>query len=104
MSYSMYHWDGPGAIPHHDHILGIRALDMIQWTPGSGHPPPEDRSWWPLYHKTIEAGKKLYIGEVTLDGLRALAREFGPRLRRFLIGMSVAGPREAERAIALAET
>lgn len=102
VSYSMYHWDGPGAIPHHDHLLGIRRLDMIQWTPGSGHPPAEDRTWWPLYHKTIDAGKKLYIGGVTMEGLGRLSAEFGPRLRRFLLGIGVADAREAEEAIAIA--
>ena len=34
LDYSMYHWDGPGAIPHHDHLLSIPKLNMIQWTPG----------------------------------------------------------------------
>jgi 5-methyltetrahydrofolate--homocysteine methyltransferase len=103
VSYSMYHWDGPGAIPHHDHLLGIPHLDMIQWTPGSGHPPIEDPTWWPLYHKTVDAGKRLFIGGVTMEGLGRLAAEFGPRLRRFLIGMDVRTAAEAEKAIALAE-
>jgi len=48
VSYSMYHWDGPGAIPHHDHLLSIPNLDMIQWTPGAGVEPCEHERWWPL--------------------------------------------------------
>lgn len=103
VSYSMYHWDGPGAIPHHRHLLGLESLDMIQWTPGSGQPPVEDRQWWPLYHRTIDAGKKVYIAGVSMEGLHALQREFGRSLRRFLIGMSVGSPAEAAAAVAVAE-
>jgi len=36
VNYCMYHWDGPSAIPHHDHLLSIPRLSMLQWTPGAG--------------------------------------------------------------------
>jgi hypothetical protein len=55
VSYCMYHWDGPGALRHHDHLLALPALDMIQWTPGAGVEPTWHRRWWPYYRKTIEA-------------------------------------------------
>ena len=58
LDYCMYHWDGPGAIAHHRHLLSIPHLSMIQWTPGSGVDPVMSPKWWPLYHKTVEAGKK----------------------------------------------
>ncbi|MBS3762988.1 MAG: hypothetical protein KGZ25_06765, partial [Planctomycetes bacterium] len=58
VNYSMYHWDGPGAIPHHDHLLSIDPLPMLQWTPGAGQEPTWHRKWWPMYHKTFDAGKK----------------------------------------------
>ncbi len=103
VSYSMYHWDGPGALPHHDHLLSIPALDMIQWTAGAGAEPPADRRWWPYYHKTVEAGKKLFIRCDTLDSLHALKREFGSRLKQFLIGMTAASPAEATALLKAAE-
>jgi 5-methyltetrahydrofolate--homocysteine methyltransferase len=96
VDYCMYHWDGPAAIPHHDHLLSLPELTMIQWTPGAGNTSPTDKRWWPLYHKTLEAGKKLMIGVEDLQGLRALRREFGPRLKQFLISMRAQSLEEAE--------
>lgn len=85
VSYCMYHWDGPGAIPHHDHLLGIPNLDMLQWTPGAGASTAADPIWWPMHHKTIDAGKKLYIGVVNKEELLALKKEFGPKMKQMLI-------------------
>jgi len=87
VSYSMYHWDGPGAIRHLDHLLSIPKLDMIQWTPGATAEPVHDKRWWPLYHKILDAGKKVYTpGCDGLEAVQSLKKEFGPRLKQFLIG------------------
>ncbi|MBN1346909.1 MAG: hypothetical protein JXQ73_29740 [Phycisphaerae bacterium] len=103
VSYSMYHWDGPGAIKHLDHLLGLPKLDMIQWTPGAGQPPPDHERWWPLYHRIIAAGKKVYCtscaGE---ESLKAMRTEFGPGLRHFLIAMSAESPRQADNILEIA--
>jgi 5-methyltetrahydrofolate--homocysteine methyltransferase len=85
VSYSMYHWDGPGAIPHHDHLLSIPKLNMLQWTPGAGADSAGSRRWWPMYHKTLDAGKKLYVGVASRDEFLAMRKEFGPRFKQFLI-------------------
>jgi len=86
VSYCMYHWDGPCALGHHDHLLSIPGLTMIQWTPGAGVEPTDHPRWWPLFHKTIEAGKKIILTDCQgIDSLRALKREFGPKLRQFMI-------------------
>lgn len=86
LDYCMYHWDGLGALPHHDHLLSLPRLSMIQWTPGAGVEPVTDRRWWPLYHKTIDHGKKVIILGCSPDsdwiGMR---REFGPKLKQFMI-------------------
>ncbi|MCP4640666.1 MAG: hypothetical protein GY851_09550 [bacterium] len=103
ISYSMYHWDGPGAIPHLDHLLSIPKLDMIQWTPGAGVPPTDDPKWWPLYHRIVDAGKKVYCTDCgSLDSLKAMKGEFGPKLNQFLIGMHVGTPAGADKVLALA--
>jgi hypothetical protein len=103
VSYSMYHWDGPGAIVHHDHLLSIPCLTMLQWTPGAGVEPLEHERWWPLYHRTVEAGKKLYLGWIAgVESLVALKREFGPKLKQFLIGMGASSPQEAAEVERLA--
>jgi hypothetical protein len=100
----MYHWDGPGAIPHHDHLLSLPRLNMIQWTAGSGVEPEWHRRWWPLFHKTFDHGKKVFIGvygkeDEVLDRVRALKREFGPQFKQFLINTRMPSEVAAERLI-----
>ena len=103
VSYCMYHWDGPGAIPHHDHLLSIPKLTMIQWTPGAGTEPMTDRRWWPLYHRTVEAGKKvILVGGVTAEILCDLKKEFGEKLKLFALGMRAETPEQAEEFIRIA--
>jgi 5-methyltetrahydrofolate--homocysteine methyltransferase len=103
VSYCMYHWDGPGAIPHHDHLLSISNLDMIQWTPGAGTEPCWDRRWWPLYHRTLDAGKKVYIWLDGAESLLRLKKEFGSKYKNFLLSMHANSRKEAEEILAMAE-
>ncbi|MGQ9732328.1 MAG: hypothetical protein ACUVX8_13800 [Candidatus Zipacnadales bacterium] len=104
VGYCMFHWDGPGAIRHHDHLLCIPNLDMLQWTPGAGVEGPDHERWWPLYHKTVEAGKKIYAGYVpSIERLQDLKREFGPKLKQFLIQMSARDLKHAEEILKAAE-
>lgn len=103
VSYCMYHWDGPGAIKHHDLLLGIPRLNMLQWTAGAGVEPTWHRRWWPLYHKTIDAGKKVNIGVKTAAQLKTLKKEFGAKLTQFLIGVYVPDLKQAREMIKLAE-
>ncbi len=101
----IYHWDGPGAIPHHDHILGLGNLKVLQWTPGSGTDPEYDRRWWPLYHKTIEHGKRVLIGvsgsedEVT-QRLLAMKRDFGPKFKSFMFNTWMPSEKAAKNLLA----
>ena len=101
VDYCMYHWDGPGALAHHDLLLDIPDLTMLQWTPGAGAEPGGDSRWWPLYHKTIEAGKKVYVGVSSLEELRGLKREFGPRLKQFLISLGAGSRPQADEILRL---
>ena len=97
VDYCLYHWDGPGAIPHHDHLLSLPKIDMIQWTPGAGAETVADQRWWPLYHKTIDAGKKMALLQFPgVDNLRLLKTEFGPKLKQFLISIQAESHAEAE--------
>lgn len=104
VSYSLYHWDGPGAIPHHDHLLSIPGLKMLQWTPGAGAEPSAHRRWWPLYHKTVEAGKKMFIDIGTCEELASLKAEFGDKLKGFYIRLAAGSLDEAERALHVASS
>jgi len=96
--YCMYHWDGPGAIPHHDYLLSIPKLTMLQWTPGAGVEPVMHKRWWPLYHKSIDAGKKLYAGG-DIDELKVLKKEFGPKLKHFIITIQAESVSQADNIL-----
>ena len=102
VSYCMYHWDGPGAISHHDHLLSIPKLTMLQWTPGAGQEPTYHKRWWSMYHKTIEADKKLLINCDTIETLKVLKKEFGTGLKQFLINMRARSSEHAEEILKVA--
>lgn len=103
VSYSMYHWDGPTAIPHHDLLLTIPKLNMLQWTPGAGVEETWHPRWWPLYHKTIDAGKKVLIGAGGKDDLLALKKEFGEKTKQMLITMWAPTPEAAQECLQVME-
>lgn len=99
VGYSLYHWDGPGALCHHDALLSLPRLGMIQWQPGAGAEPAWHRRWWPMYHKTLEAGKKLMIWADTSEQLLALKREFGERSKQMYITVSAATIEQGQEAL-----
>ena len=103
VSHSMYHWDGPGAIVHHDALLALPRLNMIQWQPGAGNEPQWHPRWWPLYHKTLEAGKKLFIGAESPEQLVALRREFGEKCKGMLLSIDAGTADEAQSYLRLME-
>ncbi|HEY3377841.1 MAG TPA: hypothetical protein VGL77_10145 [Armatimonadota bacterium] len=102
LSYSIYHWDGPQAIPHHDHLLALPHLDVLQWTPGAGQYSIADPRWWPIYHKTLDAGKGLMLG-MSQDELAIIKREFGAKTKRMICHVTVASAADAEQVIRLME-
>jgi hypothetical protein len=99
VSYSMYHWDGPGAIQHLDALLSVPKLNMIQWTPGAGAEPTWHERWWPLYHRIFDAGKSVLLGADNVEQLLALKREFGEQCKQMLIGTWAPTVEEAEAQI-----
>ena len=85
LDYCMYHWDGLSALQHRGALLSIPKIRVIQWTPGAGVGPPDQPRYWQIYHKTVDAGKGVYIGSSHVDALRAMRCEFGRRLNSFVI-------------------
>ncbi len=104
VSYSMFHWDGPGAICHHDALLSVPKLSMLQWTPGAGQESTDHECWWPMYHKTVDAGKKMLISCSNIEKLKALKKEFGPKLNQFLINMGAQTPEHADEILEIASS
>jgi 5-methyltetrahydrofolate--homocysteine methyltransferase len=104
VSYSLYHWDGPGAIVHLDHLLSVPRLGMIQWTPGAGSEDTPHPRWWPLYHRILDAGKKLMVGADSTDDLLAYKREFGGRCKGICISTWATTRAEAEEMLRAMES
>jgi len=103
VTHCIYHWDGPGALCHLDELLSIPGIDVIQWTPGEGLEHPAHKRWWPLYHKILEQGKRVFISYgVDAESLSQIKREFGPKLKRFMLAVWTYTVEDAERILDLA--
>ena len=111
-SYSLYHFDGPGAVQHEAALRSIPDLDMIQWVPGAGNDPAATHTWWPMYHRILDAGKKVMIsvgGGIDDAGVArkredvaALKREFGGQFGKFALNLRVGTAEQAGELIRLA--
>jgi 5-methyltetrahydrofolate--homocysteine methyltransferase len=102
VSYSLYHWDGPGALCHLEALLSIPHLDVLQWTPGDGIEPYGHPRWWPMYHQILESGKKLLISP-DKESLPALKREFGEESKGMLLGCEAGSVAEAQELLKMME-
>lgn len=95
---SIFHWDGPGQIPHLDLLLSIAELDGIQWVPGAGNPDTGSPRWYPLYHRVLDAGKLLVLQGMDPSSVQAVVRELGAQ--GLLISTSCATEGEARELLA----
>jgi hypothetical protein len=75
---TIYHWDGPGQIPHLDVLLEIPGLDGIQWVPGTGNPGTDSEKWYPLYRRIQERGMRLVLNGVAPSAVERLLRDLQP--------------------------
>lgn len=99
VSYPFYHWDGPGAIPHLDHLLSIKPLKMIQWTSGAGVEPATHPRWWPLFHRILDGGKNIFLHCEKPEEALALKKEFGARSNRFYFSLWLSDEESAREFI-----
>lgn len=76
---AIYHLDGPGQLPHLEHLLEIDAIDGIQWVPGQGQPGGCDERWFPYYRRIQEKGRKLIIMQVEPAKIGILLDAISPR-------------------------
>jgi len=78
LDYTIYHWDGPREIPHLDSLLSIPRLTGIQWTPGAGNPNVDSPTWFHLYRKIQEKGKRLVLLGASSSNIRPLLKGLRP--------------------------
>lgn len=76
---SVFHWDGPGQIPHLDHLLSIPELDGIQWVPGDGNPDVGAACWFPLYRRILAADKLLVLQGIKPEDIQGVVQATGDK-------------------------
>lgn len=101
LDHSMYHLDGTQCICHLDHLLGIEALDAIEWTPQAGIETGGSPRWWPLYRRILDAGKSLQAIEVKPEDVIPLLDAIGGK--GVYIGTYFESERQAEELLAKVE-
>ncbi len=79
LDWSIYHWDGPGQIPHLDLLLDIDELTGIQWVPGAGNPGTGSPKWFDLYRKIQARGKRLVLQGMAKADVQRVVEELDPR-------------------------
>lgn len=75
---TIYHWDGPGQIPHLELLLDIPELDGIQWTPGAGNPGVGSPEWFHLYKRIQDKGKLLVLLGMARKDIECVMSELSP--------------------------
>ena len=95
---SIYHWDGPGALQHLDHLLSIEKLNAIHWVAGAGNPPEDSEVWLPYYKKIAEAGKGIVFGATDPDKAFDISQKLPAERLAFFINFG--SPEEGEQFLA----
>lgn len=101
LDHSMYHLDGTQALCHLDHLLGIEALDAIEWTPQAGIEPGGSPRWYDLYRRILDAGKSLQAVQVKPEEVVPLLDAIGGK--GVYIMTKFQNEREAEELLAKVE-
>jgi len=81
LDHSIYHLDGPDALPHVPSLLSLPHLHGIQWVPGTGQ-EAEGRpmyTWVELLQQIQAAGKSVYAYGPA-EALQTLHRQLKPNL------------------------
>jgi hypothetical protein len=76
LDHCVLHFDGPGALPHLDDVLGIKEIDVIQWVPGAGQRPMHE--WLDILTHCQDKGKAVQIYGVNVDQVRELHKVLKP--------------------------
>jgi 5-methyltetrahydrofolate--homocysteine methyltransferase len=101
LDWSIYHWDGPGQVPHLDLLLDIPELTGIQWTPGAGNPGVGSPQWYPLYQRIQAKGKRLVLLGMEAHEIEPLFNAIAPA--GVLMGLAAKSEDEARQVLALTE-
>ncbi len=79
LDQSIYHWDGPGQIPHFDQLLEIPELGGIQWIPGVALEGAGSPRWFPFYRRMQEHGKRVVLQGVAPREVEPILSSLSPK-------------------------
>lgn len=85
LDHSVFHLDGPDALPHLDLLLDIPGIEAIQWVPGSGNPPTS--AWLPYLKRVQDAGKSLWLIASGPDEVETLVEQLRPEGLMIRVGV-----------------
>lgn len=102
MERSLYHWDGPGEIPHLPHLLSLDRLNAIQWTPGAGNEDVTDERWYENYQRIQGSGKSLILLGADPDGVEKLLKSISTR--GLFLSVNVSERKRAEELLKIADS
>lgn len=79
LDYSLFHLDGTNCICHLPHLLAIKELDAIEWTPQmcAGLPGGGSKEWYGLYKQILSAGKAVQAICVEIEEIEPLIEAVG---------------------------
>jgi len=95
---TIFHWDGPGELPHLDHLLGLKKLHGLQWVPGAAAPDATHDGWFPYYKRIQKAGKRLVLNNA-LPPDRAVEIALRLNLKGLLINPWAGSEQEARNMV-----
>ena len=96
LDYSIYHLDGPDALPHLDMILEISRLNAVQWVPGAAENKEGVAKWIPIYRK-IQAKQKAIIVYCRPQEVNLLLENLAPE--GLMISISCSSEKQAEELL-----
>jgi len=76
LDHSIFHLDGPGALPHLEILLHLPGLNGIQWVPGAGS--GSMLQWVPMLKTIQQHGKILHLS-VGAEEVEPLLSELSPK-------------------------
>ncbi|MBI5723575.1 MAG: hypothetical protein HZA50_06430 [Planctomycetes bacterium] len=78
------HFDGPGALPHLNDVLSIKAIDSIQWVSGAGQ--KEMHLWTDVLTACQKAGKSVIV-DGNPEQIKSVHKSLKPELTAYQVGV-----------------
>lgn len=98
MDAAVYHWDGPGELPHLDHLLSVPRIRALEYVSVPGDPRNSSLHWLPYYRRIAESGRGVLVRGVDPVEIVQLSRHMPAE--RLAFSIHCASVTEARRFLA----